>query len=114
MAHKKPSPARTLANAPHVIWAVDGDGPQFRHSPDEVDFLAVAPRRLPHVLQLERPLLPGKAYVVRTGSDKCTSGHPFVDNGLGRCQIGGLDLIVLGTTDGSRIHFNTVHGDDEG
>ena len=114
MAHKEPLPAGPFAQAVHVVRAVDGHGPQLRHAPDHVDFLAVAPRRLPDVLQLERPLFPRKADVVRTGSDPHASRHPFVDNRLRRGQIGGLDLVVLGTANRSRIHFGAIHGDDEG
>src|SRR5579863_615879 len=56
MAHKEPSPAWPFAKPKHVVRAVDRNRPQLRQAPDHVDFLAVALRRLPDVLQLERPL----------------------------------------------------------
>ena len=113
MAHKEPFPAWPFADAIHVVRAVDRHGPQPRHARDHVDFLAVAPRRLPDVLQLERPLFPRKADIVRTGRDPHASRHPFVDNRLRRGQIRALDLVILGTADRSRIHFRAIHGDDE-
>src|SRR5579871_4764874 len=114
MADVEPAAAGALADAAHVIGAIDGHGSELGHAPDEVDFLAIAVRRFPDVLQLMRPLFPGKAYIVRAGRDKSASGHPFVNDGLGGGQIGSLDLVVLGAADRSRIHFDTIHGDDEG
>ena len=113
MADEEPLPAGPFAEAAHVVRAVDRHRPQPRHAADHVDFLAVAPRRLPDVLQLDRPLFPRKADIVRTGGDPHASRHPFVDNWLRRGQIGGLHLVVLGTANRSRIHFSAIHGDDE-
>src|SRR5436309_440179 len=113
MAHIEPLPAGSFANALHVVGAIDGDGPQLRKSPDHVDFLAVASRRLPDVLQLERPLLPREADIVRTGRDPRPSRHSFIDNWLRRGQIGGLNLVVLRTANRRGIYLGTVHRDNE-
>ncbi len=98
----------------YFVRAVDRNGPQLRHAGHHVNFLAVARRRLPDVLQLGRPLSPGEADVVRTGGHPHASRHPFIDNGLRRGQIGGLNLVVFGTANRRRIHFSSIHGDDEG
>ena len=113
MAHKEPLPAWPFAKPKHVVRAVDRHSPQLRHARDHVDLLAVAPRRFPDVLQLERPFLPRKADIVGTGSDPHASCHPFVDNRLRRGQIGGLNFVVLGTANRRRKHFSSIHGDDE-
>ena len=76
---------------------------------DHVDFLAVAPRRLPDVLKLERPLLPCKPDIVRTRRNPHASGHPLIDDGLRGSQVGSLHFMILGTADRRRIHFCAIH-----
>src|SRR5262249_55312283 len=93
---------------------VDGYAAQLGQAGHHVDFLAVALRWLPNVLQLHGPLFPGKADIVRTGRNAHTSRHSLIDNGLRRRQIGRLDLVVLGASNRSRVDFGTVDSDDEG
>jgi hypothetical protein len=111
MANEETLPAGSLAHAEYVVRAVDRNRPQLRQASHHVDFLAVARRRLPDVLQLERMLSPRKADVVRTGRDPHAPRHPFVDDWLRRSQVLGLNLVVPRTADRSRIYFGAIHGD---
>src|SRR5580658_7278281 len=101
MTDKEPLPAGPFAQAAHTVRAVDGYGSQFRQARHHVDFLAVAPGRLPHVLQLGRTLFPRKANFMRTGGDPHASRHPFVYHGLSRSQVLGLHCVISGTANRS-------------
>jgi hypothetical protein len=64
-----------------------------------VDFLAVAQRRLPHILPLEGFLLPREADLVRTGGHGDASGHARVDERLRLVHVPDLNLVVLQAPD---------------
>src|SRR5215510_3323975 len=51
LTHEEAIAARCLADAGRVVRPLDADGLQLRKATDEVNLLAVALRRLPHVLQ---------------------------------------------------------------
>jgi hypothetical protein len=79
-----------------------------------VNFLAVAKRRLPHVLLLERPLFPREADLVRSRGDRDAARHPRVDEDARLVHVFRLDLVILGTADRGGVHLRAVDGDDEG
>src|SRR5262245_57225570 len=114
LAHEQAIAARCLADAGRVVRPLDADGLQLRETADEMNLLAVAPRRLPHILQSGGAIAEREAEVVGPGRNFDLRRHARVDNGARFVHVLDLDLVILEAADLRGVHLVAIERDHKG